>query len=67
MEQQSQGLRPVQWATAFFGFENDAVTYRYARQSLIPSVRVGRHVLFHPGKCQEYVDQGGRGLDEVER
>jgi excisionase family DNA binding protein len=41
--------------------------YRYAREGLLPAVRIGRAVAFDREALERFIADGGRGLDDSGR
>lgn len=43
--------------------QNRSHLYKMAREGLIPSIRIGRSVRFHPEQIEEWMRNGGQALE----
>ncbi len=56
-----QQLQNINYAIARTGLSKAAV-YQKCREEVFPHVRVGRRLLFDPGRLEEWIEKGGASL-----
>lgn len=52
-------LKNAGWLTERLGLSSEQRAYAYARENIVPSVRIGRLVRFDPEKIEAFIQAGG--------